>query len=528
MKPLNIGLQGSFEWLQARKNTFGASEASAMMGMSSYKTRDQLLKEKATGITPEVDSATQARFDRGHAIEADMRPVVEELINDDLYPVSGAYDDNELITASFDGLTMGRDICFECKTLNQKLRDSLSSGVIPDEYHPQLEQQLLVSGAEKAIFVAAQSTEDYLFAWYTSNPELRARIIAGWDQFAIDMENYQHVEKAAVVVGAPVMELPSITYRLNGLALQSNLADYKAAALQLVEDSKLPLETDQDFADRETLCKSFKSAEDKLKNIREQVVGEVQDIDKFCKEVEQIGELIRQARLAGEKQITARKDAIRLEIATSAANEFRDHIAEISKTIAPLHLPEIFADFAGAMKGKKTIDSLRSACNDLMAQKKIEASQILNKIVLNQNTLRELAADHAFLFADAQQLVLKENEDLIALIENRINAHKKQEEEKLEAEREKIRQEEAQKLAQAQEENKPAEVVPVAEAPAVEVPAATTSMPKVTRIVEAKIPTREEIINLVSGHWAMGAVQAEAYLVEYFNKKPAAKKSKAG
>jgi putative phage-type endonuclease len=547
MKILETGIQGSFEWLQARKNTFGASEASAMLGISSYKTRDQLLKEKATGITPDVDASTQARFDRGHEIEATMRPVAEEIIGDELYPVSGALESNELITASFDGLTMLNDVAWECKTLNKKLRESLSLGIIPDEYHPQLEQQLLVSGAEKSLFMAGQSPDDYLYAWYTSNQELRQRIILGWEQFEIDMQNYQHSEAAPVAVAAPIRELPAITYRLNGFALQSNLADYKAAALQLVEDSKKPLETDQDFADREALCKSFKTAEDKLKNIRDMVIGEVADIDRFCKDIEQIGELIRQARLAGEKQITSRKESIKAEIVREAGFALTEFLADLSKSIAPLQLPSITADFAGAIKGKKTVESLKSACNDLLASTKIEANQIHNKISLNQKTLREQASEYPFLFADEQQLVMKENDDLVAVIKNRINDHKEQEQARLDAVREKIRQEEQAKLAheeeqrleQAKRDAENAAMIERNKTLAAEQlgseKAVSQSEPSLSQVAEPSaianvmapeakpVISREAVISLVAKNWEMGAVQAESYLVEYFGKKPATK-----
>ena len=72
MKELNL-IQGSPEWLAARTKYFTASEANAMMGESKYQSRSALLKQKATGIAEEVDSATQARFDNGHATEAACR-----------------------------------------------------------------------------------------------------------------------------------------------------------------------------------------------------------------------------------------------------------------------------------------------------------------------------------------------------------------------------------------------------------------------------------------------------------------------
>lgn len=79
--------QGSLEWQAHRAKHFNASDAAAMLGLSKYKTRGELLREKATGIVPEVDDATQARFDRGHEIEALARPIAEEIIGSELYPL---------------------------------------------------------------------------------------------------------------------------------------------------------------------------------------------------------------------------------------------------------------------------------------------------------------------------------------------------------------------------------------------------------------------------------------------------------
>ena len=86
--------QGSAEWHAIRARHFTASEASAMLGVSKYQTRADLLKRKATGLVEEVDSGTQRRFDDGHAAEAAARPIVEGIIGDDLYPVTMTADVN--------------------------------------------------------------------------------------------------------------------------------------------------------------------------------------------------------------------------------------------------------------------------------------------------------------------------------------------------------------------------------------------------------------------------------------------------
>ena len=73
MQTVNL-IQGSKEWHLHRANHFNASDAPAMMGVSKYKTRDQLLHEMATGLTQEVDANTQKLFDNGHKFEALARP----------------------------------------------------------------------------------------------------------------------------------------------------------------------------------------------------------------------------------------------------------------------------------------------------------------------------------------------------------------------------------------------------------------------------------------------------------------------
>ena len=68
--------QGSPEWHAFRAEHFGASEAAAMLGLSKYTSRTELLRQKSTGISKEVDANTQAIFDRGHATEALARPII--------------------------------------------------------------------------------------------------------------------------------------------------------------------------------------------------------------------------------------------------------------------------------------------------------------------------------------------------------------------------------------------------------------------------------------------------------------------
>ncbi|MCW8965258.1 MAG: YqaJ viral recombinase family protein, partial [Candidatus Pacearchaeota archaeon] len=173
METLNL-IQGTTEWHRVRLQHGTASEAPAMMGCSKYMTRSQLLDLKKTGIAEEIDAHTQRLFDKGHAAEASIRQVVEKLIGADLYPVTGTETiDGTRLLASFDGITMLEDIVFEHKLWNKKLAADVVTESLDPHYYWQLEQQLLVSGAKKAIFVVSDGTEENMvFMWYEPQPGL--------------------------------------------------------------------------------------------------------------------------------------------------------------------------------------------------------------------------------------------------------------------------------------------------------------------------------------------------------------------
>jgi hypothetical protein len=113
-------------------------------------------------------------------------------------------------------------------------------------------------------------------------------------------------------------------------------------------------------------------------------------------------------------------------------------------------MPAVAVDFAGAMKGKKTVTSLRDAVDTELARFKIEANAVADRIQINLGVLRELAGAHAFLFADTASIVLKAADDLTALVKMRIAEHEQAEAAKAEALRARIAEEERVKAEAAE------------------------------------------------------------------------------
>lgn len=518
MKILNVE-QGSNEWLSARTRYFCASEAAAMMGQSSLMKRNELLHNKKTMSDIEFSDWVQRNIiDKGHEYEAACRPLIEAEIGEELYPMVGV-DDSEQYLSSYDGMTMAGAFSWEHKQWNEDLAAQVLKRELGPDHYWQLEHQLLTGGGEFVLFTVSDGTPDRKVSMrYFPAPGRREDLIRGWAQFAKDLEAYIPEAPKVEVVAAPIKNLPAINYTLNGLALKSNLSEYKSAAELLVQESKKPLDTDQDFADREALNKAFGEAEKKIELVKEQVVGEIKDVDAFCRDLSHIGALIREARLNGEKLVKARKDAIRLEIQQKGAKAFADHVAIIDKRLGSVRLPSIQVNFAEVMKGKKTISSLKDAVDTELARAKIEANAIAEKIDANLAALREQAGEYKFLFADVQQIVLKENEDLVALIKNRISDHKQAEQKRLDVERERIRKEEqerADREAAARAKLEAEKNAPKPE-PVIQ-PAPQASTPSITPSEKPKAkgktaPSSKEIVDVLANHYKVDRAQAINWL----------------
>lgn len=424
--------QGSPEWLALRSNYFTASEAPAMMGASKYQSRTDLLAQKKTGIVPEVGAAQQKLFDRGHATEALARAIIETQIGEDLFPVV-ATEGNLL--ASVDGMDMLGNVLFEHKLWNESLAARVRAGELDPHYFWQLEQQLLVTGADRVIFACSDGTEQNLVQMeYRPEPGRREQLLAGWRQFEADLASFQPAPAAAQVVGSAPDSLPALRIEVTGMVTASNLDAFKAHALDVFQGINTDLQTDQHFADADTTVKWCSEVEDRLAAAKQHALSQTESIDALFRAIDEISAAARAKRLELSKLVEARKKSIREDIVIEAAKALQTHVDELNASFgSKARLPRIAADFAGAIKGKKTIASLRDAAATELARAKSEASRTAEGVKVNITSLRELAANHSFLFADFQELVLKANDDLVALIKVRINDHEQAELEKRQA-----------------------------------------------------------------------------------------------
>lgn len=450
MKTLNLH-QGTPEWHAARLQHGTASEAPAMMGSSKYMSRTKLLDLKKTGVTEEVTPQQQRLYDKGHAAEASIRPVIEKLIGESLYPVTGSEEvDNIPLLASFDGITMLEDVVFEHKLWNADLAESVVNEDIDAHYYWQLEQQLLVSGAKKAIFVVSDGTEDLMrFMWYQPHPGRAEKLVAGWRQFFIDLEAHEVVAaETNTVVAEPVKDLPAVSVQVNGeISIKDNFKEFEEQLRLFVGERLITKpQTDQDFADLDAQIKVLAKAEAALDAVETSMLSQVQTISDLKRTKDMLHKLARDNRLMAEKLLKSEKEKRRAEILQRGKDALTAHISQINSTLGgEIAIPAITADFAGAMKGKRTIDSLTNAVSTTLAQAKIEADGIANVMRVNLAVIADLTTSGKALFADLQSIVTKPSDDFNNLVNSRVAQHHKAEQERLDAEREKIRMEEEEK-----------------------------------------------------------------------------------
>lgn len=154
------------EWLKARGNTIGGSDASAIVGMNPYKTNEDLFLEKTGQSFPE-DISEKPYVKYGTEAE----PLLRELFKLDFPQYQVFYEENNLFRNkkypwahySADGWLIdenGRKGILEIKTTEilQSMQKEKWNQRIPDNYYIQCLHGLLIMDADFVILKAQLKT----------------------------------------------------------------------------------------------------------------------------------------------------------------------------------------------------------------------------------------------------------------------------------------------------------------------------------------------------------------------------------
>ena len=177
-------VQRSESWQKWRKSKIGASEVSAVMGVSPFTTEHDLWLVK-TG----KKEAFKGNFATQRGTEAE--PIIRELYEKKTGKKTTSpvleWSEWNILSASLDGLTED-GIVVQFKYPSKEKHENAKSGFIPPEYECQLQAQLLVAGKEVAHYVSYDGS-DIVIVEVHANPVFQNHIVEECKKFWNMVEN---------------------------------------------------------------------------------------------------------------------------------------------------------------------------------------------------------------------------------------------------------------------------------------------------------------------------------------------------
>ena len=391
-------VQNSPEWHQFRAQHFGASEASAMLGLSPYKTRDELLREKAIGIFKEVDTHTQKIFDKGHEVERLALPIAEKMIGVELYPVTASKGD---LSASCDGLSMDETVAWENKQYNKAHFEQVKNGELPEIHWPQCQQVMYVTGADMLWFTISDGTDgNTVGMWVHQDVKLQEKLVNGWAQFATDLKNYVPPVVIEKVEAETIQALPVPSVVVRGEITASNLSEITPKFDTYLASIKTEFKTDQDFADAEANAKNCRETAKRIEALQANIIAQMVSVNDINSVLENYKEAFNKVGLRLEKAAKEQKDLLKANAILTAQSKYIEFVNSLEKTLPfgiQVHL--VKPNFADAIKGVKTIETMNSRLNDAVAKGSIEASTLATNVSIRLAYINEAIKGYEHLFA---------------------------------------------------------------------------------------------------------------------------------
>lgn len=180
-------IQGSPEWLAARRNYLTASDSSCLFELNPYKTKLQLFEEKAFGKEQPISDTKQTLFNIGHKAEEAGRNWYHKHFGIELKPAVLVSVPHPDILASLDGLNESKGFIFEAKYIGQEALDEVKKGNIKPNHDCQVQTQLLVSGAEKCVYFGLAPNGDAAIVDVYPNKDLQRDIAEAAAKFMADV-----------------------------------------------------------------------------------------------------------------------------------------------------------------------------------------------------------------------------------------------------------------------------------------------------------------------------------------------------
>ena len=228
-------IQGSDAWHEYRRTRGGASEVSALFGVSPFVPRNAgELFEIKTGAREVF--VTDAMKD-GQKYEPAARAKLEHLLEEALEPQVKEFIENPRIIASLDGQTLDGRTIVEIKTpkagrASQTWREVEENGQPGRHYYLQIQQQLLCSDAEFCLFaVYDHASDDMITTQVEADTAVQQQIVVAWEAFfeQLDAGDHPNPERTD-----DAWRIAAEAYRFAKAKLDEAKADEEAAKKALI------------------------------------------------------------------------------------------------------------------------------------------------------------------------------------------------------------------------------------------------------------------------------------------------------
>lgn len=218
----------------------------------------------------------------------------------------------------------------------------------------------------------------------------------------------------------PTMELAIV---IKGEIVESNFESFAENFRQQVAELPTELATSEDFALAETNVKRLKEVEASLVEAKAEALKQAEDFQKLFDGIDGLSSEARETRLVLERQIKDQKAQIKADIITAAVEQVEIRVDAAMR-----------GRIEGAAKGKRTMNSMREACE-------AEAEAINGEVEAAQHMLEVAQEAHGVSIIHGEDQLIRMQVDALEVeLERRVERMKAEAEQaKLKADAEKAR-----------------------------------------------------------------------------------------
>ncbi len=151
-------IQGSSSWLELRKKFVCSSDCSAILGISPWRTAQQLFDEKMGRGEPQEENFAMRR---GKDLEEEARKQVEKDTGIIFFPAVKISTQYPWLLCSLDGIDIEGKHMVELKCPGKEDHEIAKQGDVPHKYYAQVQQQMIVTGLKKCYYYSYKPNSFY-------------------------------------------------------------------------------------------------------------------------------------------------------------------------------------------------------------------------------------------------------------------------------------------------------------------------------------------------------------------------------